>query len=148
MYAVIATGGKQRRVQLGGRYQIERISTDLNETVTFDNVLLVRDEAALHIGQPILGHATVQAVVIDHAKGPKIRIVKMRRRKHSMTRTGHRQNYTWVRVTDIQVDGKGLKSELVSKETVESKPKRAPRKSTQAKKTQSSDQSTASSDAK
>ena len=101
MYAVIATGGKQRRVQLGRRYQIERISTELDEKVVFEQVLLLNDDQKIHIGTPQVTGASVEAVVVDHARGPKIRIIKMRRRKHSMTKTGHRQQYTWVRITRI-----------------------------------------------
>lgn len=101
MYAVIATGGKQRRVQLGCRYQIERIPTALDEKVVFEDVLLLNDDQKVHIGTPQVTGASVEAVVVDHARGPKIRIIKMRRRKHSMTKTGHRQQYTWVRITRI-----------------------------------------------
>lgn len=111
MYAVMMTGGKQRRVKLNSHVQIERISAEVNETVTFDDVLLIYDGEKAHLGQPFVAKASVEAVVVDQAKGPKIRIIKMRRRKHSMTRTGHRQQYTWVKIVAIKHNGKSLVAE-------------------------------------
>ena len=120
MYAIVSTGGKQLRVKVGSRYRIEKLkSVKLNEKHNFNFVLLLNDGEKVHIGQPFVANAVVEAEVVDEAKGPKIRIVKMRRRKHSMTRTGHRQNYTWVKVTAI----KNKKTAAKTKKATETKEK-------------------------
>ena len=106
MYAIITTGGKQVKVELGARCRIERLSEDVDSAVNFEDVLLVHDGTKATIGSPYVAKAVVEAVVVDQIKGPKIKIIKMRRRKHSMTKTGHRQYYTWVRFVAIKVDGK------------------------------------------
>ena len=103
MYAIVSTGGKQLRVKEGGRYRVEKIkSAKVNDKYNFNFVLLVNDGKKVHIGQPFVANAMVESEIVDESKGPKIRIVKMRRRKHSMTRTGHRQNYNWVKITAIK----------------------------------------------
>jgi len=101
MYAVIKTGGKQYRVQEGQTLKLEKLEVATGETLNFDEVLLVSDGENIKVGAPLVDGAKVTAEVIDHGRGDKIRIIKFRRRKHSMKRQGHRQWYTEVKITGI-----------------------------------------------
>ena len=101
MYAVIATGGKQYRVEKGGVLRIEKLAAELGDTVEFNEVLLIADGDNVRLGKPLLSGGKVLATVEKHAKGDKVVIVKFRRRKHYLRQKTHRQQYTQVRVTDI-----------------------------------------------
>jgi large subunit ribosomal protein L21 len=101
MYAVIATGGKQYRVEQGAVLRIEKLEAEPGATVEFDQVLLVADGDKITVGKPLLAGSRVSATVESHGKGDKVSIVKFRRRKHYMRMKGHRQQYTQVRVTAI-----------------------------------------------
>ena len=101
MYAVIKTGGKQYRVAPGESLKIEQIPADVGATVVLDQVLMVANGEAVKVGTPLLAGAKVSATVISHGRGPKVRIFKMRRRKHYQKSQGHRQNYTEIRVDAI-----------------------------------------------
>jgi large subunit ribosomal protein L21 len=101
MYAVIATGGKQYRVETGGVLRVEKLSAEPGATVEFNDVLLIADGDSVRIGAPLLTGGKVLATVEKHAKGDKVSIVKFRRRKHYLRQKTHRQQYTQVRVTDI-----------------------------------------------
>ena len=101
MYAVIATGGKQYRVEKGGLLRVEKLSAEAGSTVEFDQVLLIADGDQVRLGAPLLSGGKVLATVQRHAKGDKVTIVKFRRRKHYMRQGTHRQPFTEVRITDI-----------------------------------------------
>jgi large subunit ribosomal protein L21 len=101
MYAVIKTGGKQYRVATGEKIKIESIEADVGTTIVLDQVLMVADGDAVKVGTPTLAGAKVSATVVSHGRGPKVRIFKMRRRKHYQKTQGHRQNYTEIRVEAI-----------------------------------------------
>ena len=101
MYAVIKTGGKQYRVAPGEKIKIEQITADVGATIVLEEVLMVADGEAVKVGNPVVAGAKVQATVVAHGRGPKIRIFKMRRRKHYQKTQGHRQNYTEIRVDAI-----------------------------------------------
>jgi len=101
MYAVIKTGGKQYRVAPGENIKIESLEADVGATIVLDQVLMVADGEAVQVGTPILAGAKVSATVVSHGRGPKVRIFKMRRRKHYQKTQGHRQNYTEIRVDAI-----------------------------------------------
>ena len=101
MYAVIATGGKQYRVEKGGVLRIEKLAAELGSTVEFNEVLLIADGENVSLGKPLLAGGKVLATVEKHAKGDKVTIVKFRRRKHYLRQKTHRQQYTQVRVSDI-----------------------------------------------
>ncbi len=101
MYAVIKTGGKQYRVAPGENVKIEQVQADVGATIVLDQVLMVADGEAVKVGTPTLAGAKVSATVVAHGRGPKVRIFKMRRRKHYMKTQGHRQNYTEIRVDAI-----------------------------------------------
>ena len=101
MYAVIATGGKQYRVEKGAVLRIEKLVGEHGATVEFNEVLLIADGSNVQLGTPALAGGRVTATIEKHAKGDKVTIVKFRRRKHYLRQKTHRQHYTQVRVTDI-----------------------------------------------
>jgi len=106
MYAVIATGGKQYRVQPGETIHIEKLSDDKGEprasgAVTFDQVLLVADGENVKVGAPVVQGATVAAEVVASGRGEKLLVYKYRRRKGYRRKTGHRQAFTAVKITAI-----------------------------------------------
>lgn len=101
MYAVIKSGGKQYRVEEGQTLKLEKLELPTGETIEFDEVLLVADGDDVKVGAPLVSGAKVAAEIIDHGRGDKIKIIKFRRRKHSMTRQGHRQWFTEVKITGI-----------------------------------------------
>ena len=101
MYAVIKTGGKQYRVVTGEKIKVEQIPADVGAEITLDEVLMVGEGESVNIGTPLLAGAKVIAKVIAHGRGPKIKIFKMRRRKHYQKHQGHRQNYTEIEISGI-----------------------------------------------
>jgi len=101
MYAVIATGGKQYRVEKDGVLRIELLEAAPGATVEFNDVLLIADGDNITVGKPMLKGSKVLATVESHGQGAKVAIVKFRRRKHYLRMKNHRQKYTQVRVTSI-----------------------------------------------
>ena len=101
MYAVVKTGGKQYKVAPGEKLKVEQIPADVGAEVILEQVLLVGDGEAVRLGQPTVTGATVKATVVAHGRGEKIRIFKMRRRKHYQKHQGHRQNYTELQIDAI-----------------------------------------------
>ncbi|PIE40994.1 MAG: 50S ribosomal protein L21 [Gammaproteobacteria bacterium] len=101
MYAVFKSGGKQHRVQEGDVIKLEKLETATGDTVEFDQVLLVANGDDVKVGAPLVEGGKVTAEVVSHGRGDKIRIIKFRRRKHSMKRQGHRQWFTEVKITGI-----------------------------------------------
>jgi large subunit ribosomal protein L21 len=101
MYAVIATGGKQYRVTKDGVLRVEKLDAEPGSTVEFGEVLLVGQGADVKLGTPMLKGGKVTATVVRHGKGPKVSIVKFKRRAHYLRQKNHRQLFTEVKVTDI-----------------------------------------------
>jgi large subunit ribosomal protein L21 len=101
MYAVIKSGGKQYRVESGATLRLEALSADVGANVSFDQVLLVGTGDAVKVGAPLVSGALVKATVVSHGRGEKVKIFKLRRRKHYTKNQGHRQNYTEIRVDAI-----------------------------------------------
>ncbi|HVJ11989.1 MAG TPA: 50S ribosomal protein L21 [Burkholderiales bacterium] len=101
MYAVIKSGGKQYRVESGKQVRVESLAADVGSAVAFEEVLLVGAGDTVKVGAPLVSGAKVKATVVSHGRGDKVRIFKMRRRKHYQKSQGHRQNYTEVRIDDI-----------------------------------------------
>ncbi len=98
MYAVIRTGGKQYKVAAGEKLKIEQIVADVGQEITIDQVLAVGAGAAMQVGTPLVAGASVVATVVAHGRHDKVRIFKMRRRKHYQKRQGHRQNFTEIQI--------------------------------------------------
>ena len=102
MYAIIVDGGRQYRVEPGMEVDLDYRETPAGESLTFDRVLAVGgDESGLKLGSPTLDGASVTASVIGPKQGKKLYVQKFRRRKHSKSRTGHRQLFTRVKITEI-----------------------------------------------
>jgi large subunit ribosomal protein L21 len=101
MYAVIKSGGKQYRVEAGKPVRIESLAAEVGASVAFEEVLLVGSGDGVKIGAPLLSGAKVKGTVLAHGRGDKVRIFKLRRRKHYQKSQGHRQNYTEVRIDEI-----------------------------------------------
>ena len=101
MYAVIATGGKQYRVENGTILKVEKLDAEPGATVEFGEVLLIGNGDDIKVGAPLLKGGKVTATVEKHGKGEKKVIVKFRRRKHYLRQGTHRQHYTQVKITGI-----------------------------------------------
>ena len=101
MYAVIKTGGKQYRVQQGDVIFVEKIDTQANEAVTFEEVLLVGDGEQTKIGAPVVAGAKVEGKVLAQVKAKKVVVYKYKAKKNERKKQGHRQPYTKVEITAI-----------------------------------------------
>ena len=101
MYAVIKTGGKQYKVAPGEKLKVEQIPAEVGASVILDQVLMVGEGESVRLGQPTVAGATVKATVVAHGRGEKVKIFKMRRRKHYQKHMGHRQNYTELKIEAI-----------------------------------------------
>lgn len=100
-YAVIRTGGKQYRVTPGDVIRIEKLDGDPGSEVQFAEVLMTADEGTVHLGSPLVSGARVTGHVVQQGKAKKVLIFKKKRRKNYRRRQGHRQQFTAVRVTQI-----------------------------------------------
>ena len=101
MYAIIADGGRQYKVEEGQELDIDLRDAGSGDEITFDQVLAVSGDDGVKVGQPVVEGASVTAEVLAEVKGDKIYVQKFRRRKDSKRRTVHRQRYTRIRVSKI-----------------------------------------------
>ncbi|MEQ1668780.1 MAG: 50S ribosomal protein L21 [Sulfuriferula sp.] len=101
MYAVIKTGGKQYRVIAGEKIKVEQITADVGSEIVLDQVFMVANGDDIKIGAPLVNGAKVTATVLSHGRHDKVKIFKMRRRKHYQKHQGHRQNYTEIQISGI-----------------------------------------------
>jgi len=101
MYAVIKSGGKQYRVESGAKLRVEALAAEVGANVSFEEVLLVGAGDAVKVGSQLVSGALVKATVLAQGRGEKVKIFKLRRRKHYQKTQGHRQSYTEVRIDDI-----------------------------------------------
>ncbi len=102
-YAIIRTAGFQFRAEPGKTIRIPTVEAEVGTTVTFDEVLLGSDGSDIRAGAPLLDGAKVTGEIVRHGRGPKIVIFKMKRRKNYRRKQGHRQNFTEVRINDINL---------------------------------------------
>jgi large subunit ribosomal protein L21 len=112
MYAVIETGGKQYRVEVGTELEIERLEAAPGESVAFDRILLVADGDAASIGRPVVENASVSGEIVRLDRGEKLISFKYRPKARSRVKKGHRQELTVVRISDIVLDGKSAAKEV------------------------------------
>src|SRR5688572_132531 len=106
MYAVIETGGKQYRVEVGTEFEVELLDVEPGESVTLERVLLVADGDETSIGQPLVSNAAVQAEVLRRERGDKVIVFKYRPKARTRVKKGHRQDHSILRVSDIVLNGK------------------------------------------
>ncbi len=104
-YAIIETGGKQIRVEPGRFYDIELLPTEPDEKVTIDSVLLVQHDGEVSIGQPLVTGATVEGTVMRHYRGRKVLVYKMKPKKKTRKKRGHRQEVTRLMIDSITLNG-------------------------------------------
>ncbi len=101
MYAVVKTGGKQYKVAPGEKLKVEQIPADVGAQVTLDQVLMVGEGESVRVGTPTVAGVSVVATVVAHGRGEKVKIFKMRRRKHYQKHQGHRQGFTELKIDSI-----------------------------------------------
>ena len=116
MYAVIETGGKQYRVEVGTELEIELLEAGPGEAVAFDRVLLVADGDAASIGRPVVANASVSGEILRRDRGEKLISFKYRPKARRRVKKGHRQELSVVRISDIVLDGKSAASALARAE--------------------------------
>lgn len=111
VYAIIAAGGTQLRVEPGRFYDINRLPVEADEQITIDDVLLVEEGGEVSIGQPLVEGAVVSGTVVSHLRGKKVIVYKMQPKKKTRKKQGHRQELTRVMIDSITVGGKTLSAE-------------------------------------
>ncbi|MCD6519798.1 MAG: 50S ribosomal protein L21 [Anaerolineae bacterium] len=102
MYAIIETGGKQYKVAVGQLLDVERLEANVGDTIELDRVLMVADGEDVRVGQPVVEGAKVRATVVEHGKGRKVIVFKYRPKQRYRRKKGHRQEYTRLRIEEIQ----------------------------------------------
>ncbi len=102
MFAIVDIAGSQEKVSVGDTLQVPLHDVEAGKKVLFEKVLLISDGDKVTFGAPIIGGATVEAKIVDHGRGDKIRVVKTMRRKRYKRVKGHRQDYTTIEVTGIK----------------------------------------------
>ncbi len=114
MYAVIETGGKQYRVEVGTELEVELLDVEPGQSITLDRVLLVADGDVAEIGRPVVAGAAVEAEVVGGVRGEKVIAFKYRPKARRRVKKGHRQNYTVLRIADIRFNGKSAAADVQS----------------------------------
>ncbi|MDX9785407.1 MAG: 50S ribosomal protein L21 [Desulfobacterales bacterium] len=102
MYAVVATGGKQYKVQEGEVLRVENLDGEVGASVSFDQVLMVADGETVQVGTPVLESVTVRGHIVEQGKAKKIIVFKYKRRKHYRRKNGHRQQFTAIKIDQIE----------------------------------------------
>jgi large subunit ribosomal protein L21 len=110
MYAVVQTGGKQYKVSKGDVIQVEQLGGAVGDTIELDQVLLIKDDNGIQVGNPTVAGMKVVGTIASQRRGKKIVIFKYKRRKNYRLKQGHRQDYSWVKITDITAAQGGAKS--------------------------------------
>lgn len=103
MYAIIRTGNRQYRAEVGSKLDVERLPYEIDQSFEITDVLLIGDDESTVLGQPLVEGASVKVTVIDQYRGDKITVFKYRQRTNYRRKRGHRQYYTRLRVDDISV---------------------------------------------
>src|SRR3954454_4405475 len=106
MYAVIETGGKQYRVEVGTELEVELLDVEPGKTIALERILLVADGDQASIGRPLVADAAVSAEVVRQTRGEKLISFKYRPKARSRVKKGHRQELTVLRIADITLNGK------------------------------------------
>lgn len=109
-YAIIAAGGTQLRVEPGRFYDINRLPVEADEKVTIDDVLMVENDGDISIGQPLVEGAKVSGTVVSHLRGKKVIVYKMKPKKKTRKKRGHRQELTRLMIDSITVGGQTIEA--------------------------------------
>jgi large subunit ribosomal protein L21 len=121
MYAVIESGGKQYRVELGAEIQVDRLDARPGDAITLDRVLLVADGDSTAVGRPVVDGASVSAQVLRQERGDKIVVFKYKPKARARVKKGHRAELTTLRIADIAFGGKSAAKEAERAESRKSK---------------------------
>jgi large subunit ribosomal protein L21 len=108
MFAVIKSGGRQYKVSVGQRLEVNRLPVEVGKQVQFDEVLLISDADNTMVGSPLVADAMVLATAIEHARGEKLIVFKYKSKKRYRHKQGHRQELTVFTIDDIVSAGKSL----------------------------------------
>lgn len=108
MFAVIKSGGRQYKVSVGQKLEVNRLAVEVGKQVQFDEVLLISDANTTMVGSPLVAEALVLATAIEHARGEKLIVFKYKSKKRYRHRRGHRQELTVFTIDDIVSAGKSL----------------------------------------
>jgi len=103
-FVIVEQGGKQYRVAEGKTVEVDRLSNEVGETITLEEVLLSVNDGKIAVGTPLIEGAKVQAKVIDHFKGRKILVFKYRPKQRYRVKSGHRQQYTRLLIESIELE--------------------------------------------
>lgn len=103
-YAIVESGGKQYRAVEGSTIEVDRLQDTVGSQVTLDSVLLLAEDGSVQVGTPTVKGVKVRTTVEDHVKGPKLTIFNYRSKKHYRVKTGHRQQYTRLKIETIAVE--------------------------------------------
>ncbi len=131
MYAVIESGGKQHRVELGSEIQVDRLDVQPGDSITLDRVLLVADGDEAAIGQPVVDGAKVSAEVLGQDRGQKIVVFKYKPKARTRVKKGFRAELTTLRITDIAFGGKSAAKDAEKQQKAEAKKARETEKAAQ-----------------
>jgi len=101
MYAIVDIAGQQFKVEQGKKIFVHRLQAEVGAVVTFDKVLLTEHEGKVHVGAPYVSGASVQTTVLEHVKGDKVIVFKMKRRKGYQKKNGHRQCLTHIHIDEV-----------------------------------------------
>ena len=135
MYAVFSTGGKQYRAHTGDIIKVEKLEAEKGSTVELDSVLMIGEGEDIKVGTPFLDGGKVTARVVEHGRGDKIKVVKFKRRKNYMKTMGHRQYFTALEITGIDVAKPKSTEESAAKDSAAKVSRvKAPAKKTTSKK--------------
>jgi large subunit ribosomal protein L21 len=106
-YAIVQSGGKQYRVSEGATLEVDRLAVEPEKAYQFEEVLMIADDGKVNVGAPTVSGAKVKAVVLEHVRGPKVRVFHYKSKMRYRKTQGHRQEYTRVRVDKITPGKKG-----------------------------------------
>lgn len=107
MYAIIETGGKQYRVEKGDIIDVELLGTEKGSKVEFKSVLFINTGSSTKVGKPHVDGTVVIGELMQEVRGPKVISFKYKKRKNYRRKVGHRQNYSRVKITEIEESGNG-----------------------------------------
>ena len=116
MYAVIKTGGKQYRVSPGEEVKLEKLPGEIGDPIAFDKVMIVSDGENVQVGKPYLENTSVVGQLTRHGKSRKIIVFKYKRRKNYRKKRGHRQQFSMVKIENIQAVAGNSIQEIVKEE--------------------------------
>ncbi len=105
MYAIVELDGRQHRVEPGSVVDVNRVQGEPGSNVTFDNhVVMLNDDGDVKVGEPVVTGASVQCELVEHYRGPKLSVFKMKRRNRYQRNHGHRQELSRIKVVDISAE--------------------------------------------